>query len=217
MDYQALADLLFPHVTDTPEALEARFPARDLPEGAVVTRMAPSPTGFVHLGNLVQGLTAERMAHQSGGVLFLRVEDTDAKREVPGAVEVLINTLKHYGISFDEGATIDGDFGSYGPYRQRQRAGIYHVYAKKLVSEGQAYPCFCTEDQLAAMREQQEANKETTGYYGKYAMWRDRSMEEIQEQLSAGNPWVLLKTSSSSTIWSRASSPLLKTMSTTFC
>ena len=191
MDYQALADLLFPHVTDTPEALEARFPARDLPEGAVVTRMAPSPTGFVHLGNLVQGLTAERMAHQSGGVLFLRVEDTDAKREVPGAVEVLINTLKHYGISFDEGATIDGDFGSYGPYRQRQRAGIYHVYAKKLVSEGQAYPCFCTEDQLAAMREQQEANKETTGYYGKYAMWRDRSMEEIQEQLSAGNPWVL--------------------------
>ena len=191
MDYQALADLLFPNVTDTPETLEARFPARNLPEGAVVTRMAPSPTGFVHLGNLVQGLTAERMAHQSGGVLFLRVEDTDAKREVPGAVEVLINTLKHYGISFDEGATIDGDYGSYGPYRQRQRAAIYHVYAKKLVSEGQAYPCFCTEEQLAAMREQQEANKETTGYYGKYAMWRDRSMEEIQEQLNAGNPWVL--------------------------
>ena len=191
MDYQALADLLFPNVTDTPETLEERFPARNLPEGAVVTHMAPSPTGFVHLGNLVQGLTAERMAHQSGGVLFLRVEDTDAKREVPGAVEVLINTLKHYGISFDEGATIDGDYGSYGPYRQRQRAAIYHVYAKKLVSEGQAYPCFCTEEQLAAMREQQEANKETTGYYGKYAMWRDRSMEEIQEQLNAGNPWVL--------------------------
>ena len=191
MDYQALADLLFPNVTDTPDALEERFPCRTLPEGAVVTRMAPSPTGFVHLGNLVQGLTAERMAHQSGGVLFLRVEDTDAKREVPGAVEVLINTLKHYGISFDEGATIDGDFGSYGPYRQRQRAAIYHVYAKKLVSEGQAYPCFCTEEQLAAMREQQEANKETTGYYGKYAMWRDRSMEDIQAQLDAGNPWVL--------------------------
>ncbi len=191
MDYQVLADLLFPNVTDTPEALEERFPARNLPEGAVVTRMAPSPTGFVHLGNLVQGLTAERMAHQSGGVLFLRVEDTDAKREVPGAVEVLINTLKHYGISFDEGATIDGDFGSYGPYRQRQRAGIYHVYAKKLVSEGQAYPCFCTEEQLAAMREQQEANKENTGYYGKYAMWRDRELEEIQAQLDAGNPWVL--------------------------
>ena len=191
MDYQALAELLFPDVTETPESLEEKYPPRQLPEGAVVTRMAPSPTGFVHLGNLVQGLTAERMAHQSGGVLFLRVEDTDAKREVPGAVEVLINTLKHYGIHFDEGATMDGDNGVYGPYRQRQRAAIYHVYAKKLVREGMAYPCFCTEEQLAAMREQQEANKETTGYYGKYAMWRDRPMEDIQAQLDAGNPWVL--------------------------
>lgn len=191
MDYQALAQLLFPDVTETPEEMEARFPLRNVPEGAVVTRMAPSPTGFVHLGNLVQGLTSERMAHQSGGVLFLRVEDTDAKREVPGAVEVLINTLKHYGIQFDEGATMDGDNGIYGPYRQRQRASIYHVYAKKLVAEGKAYPCFCTEEELAAMREQQEANKETTGYYGKYAMWRDRSMEEITEKLNAGSPWVL--------------------------
>ena len=191
MDHQALADLLFPNVTDTPETLEERYPARKLPEGAVVTRMAPSPTGFVHLGNLVMGLTAERMAHQSGGILFLRVEDTDAKREVSGAVEVLINTLKHYGIRFDEGATIDGDSGSYGPYRQRQRAGIYHVYAKKLVALGMAYPCFCTEEELAAMREKQEANKETTGYYGKYAMWRDRSMEDIKAQLDAGSPWVL--------------------------
>ena len=191
MDYQALAQLLFPDVTETPEEVEAKYPRRELPEGAIVTRMAPSPTGFVHLGNLVMGLTAERMAHQSGGVLFLRVEDTDAKREVPGAVEVLINTLKHYGIQFDEGATIDGDNGNYGPYRQRQRAAIYHVFAKKLVSEGQAYPCFCTEEELAAMREKQETNKETTGYYGKYAIWRDRSMEEIQAQLDAGKPWVL--------------------------
>ncbi len=191
MDYQALSELLFPDVADTPEMLEQRFPQRNLPEGAVVTRMAPSPTGFVHLGNLVQGLTSERMAHQSGGVLFLRVEDTDAKREVPGAVEVLINSLKHYDIHFDEGATMDGDNGIYGPYRQRQRAGIYHVYAKKLVSEGKAYPCFCTEEELSAMREQQEANKENTGYYGKYAIWRDRSMEDIKAQLAAGNPWVL--------------------------
>ncbi len=191
MDTQFLANLLFPDVTDTPESLEERFPLRQLPEGAVVTRMAPSPTGFVHLGNLVQGLTAERMAHQSGGILFLRVEDTDAKREVQGAVEVLIDTLKHYGISFDEGATHDGDNGLYGPYRQRQRAAIYHVYAKKLVAQGMAYPCFCTEEELAAMREKQEANKENTGYYGKYAMWRDRSLEEIQAQLAAGNPWVL--------------------------
>ncbi len=191
MNYQALANLLFPDVTDTPEDLEARYPARNLPQGAVVTRMAPSPTGFVHLGNLVQGLTSERLAHQSGGVLFLRVEDTDAKREVPGAVEVLIETLKHYGIHFDEGATIDGDSGAYGPYRQRQRAGIYHVYAKKLVETGFAYPCFCTEDELTAMRQHQEANKETTGYYGKYAVWRDRPMEDIQEQLDQGKPWVL--------------------------
>ena len=191
MDYQALADLLFPDVHETPEAVEQRFPPRQLPEGAVVTRMAPSPTGFVHLGNLVQGLTSERMAHQSGGVLFLRVEDTDAKREVPGAVEVLIKTLKHYGISFDEGATMEGDKGIYGPYRQRQRADIYHVYAKKLVSEGKAYPCFCTEEELTAMRETQEANKENTGYYGKYAIWRDRSLEDIQAQLDAGNSWVL--------------------------
>ncbi len=191
MDYKALAQLLFPNVTETPETMEEKFPVRTLPEGAVVTRMAPSPTGFVHLGNLVQGLTAERMAHQSGGVLFLRVEDTDAKREVSGAVEVLINTLKHYGIAFDEGATIDGDSGNYGPYRQRQRASIYHVYAKKLVEEGMAYPCFCTEDELSAMREKQEAAKENTGYYGQYAMWRDRSMEDIQAQLGAGNPWVL--------------------------
>jgi len=191
MDYQALAQLLFPDVTDTPEMLEEKYPLRQLPEGAVVTRMAPSPTGFVHLGNLVMGLTAERMAHQSGGVLFLRVEDTDAKREVPGAVEVLISTLKHYGIAFDEGATIEGDAGAYGPYRQRQRSAVYHVYAKKLVAEGQAYPCFCTEAELSAMREQQEANKENTGYYGKYAMWRDRSLEDVQAQLAAGNPWVL--------------------------
>ena len=191
MDYQALADLLFPQVTDTPDMLEERFPPRNAPEGAVNTRMAPSPTGFVHLGNLVQGMISERMAHQSGGVLFLRVEDTDAKREVPGAVEVLIDSLKHYSILFDEGATHDGDNGAYGPYRQRQRAGIYHVYAKLLVSQGQAYPCFATEEELAAMREQQEANKENTGYYGKYAIWRDRSIEDIRARLDAGDSWVL--------------------------
>ena len=191
MDYQALSELLFPNVTETPEQVEARFPARNLPEGAVVTRMAPSPTGFVHLGNLVQGMISERMAHQSGGVLFLRVEDTDAKREVPGAVQVLIESLKFYNIHFDEGVGLDGDIGIYGPYHQRQRANIYHVFAKLLVSQGKAYPCFCTEEELSAIREQQEANKETTGYYGKYAIWRDRSLEEIRTQLDAGNPWVL--------------------------
>ena len=191
MDTTALAELLFPNVTTTPEELEARYPARNVPEGAVITRMAPSPTGFVHLGNLVQGLVSERMAHQSGGVLFLRVEDTDAKREVAGAVEVLIDTLQHYGIRFDEGATKDGDAGDYGPYRQRQRADIYHVYAKKLVEQGDAYPCFCTEEELAAMHETQEARKVNFGYYGEFALWRDRPIEDIKAALAEGKPWVL--------------------------
>ena len=186
-----LSELLFPNVTETPEELEARYPLRELPEGAVVTRMAPSPTGFVHLGNLVQGLVAERMAHQSGGVLFLRVEDTDAKREVPGAVEVLIDSLKHYHICFDEGATKEGDSGAYGPYRQRQRAALYHVYAKKLVEEGMAYPCFCTEEELTAMRAEQEAKKVNFGYYGSYAVWRDRPIEDVQAAMAEGKPWVL--------------------------
>lgn len=191
MDTFALANLLFPQVNLTPEELEERYPLRNAPEGAVITRMAPSPTGFVHLGNLVQGLVSERMAHQSGGVLFLRVEDTDAKREVPGAVEVLIDSLKHYSICFDEGATKSGDSGDYGPYRQRQRAGIYHVYAKKLVQQGDAYPCFCTEDELTAMRAEQEEKKVNFGYYGPYAVWRDRPLADIQAALEEGKPWVL--------------------------
>ena len=186
-----LATLLFPNVTATPESLEERYPLRELPEGAVVTRMAPSPTGFVHLGNLVQGLVAERMAHQSGGVLFLRVEDTDAKREVPGAVEVLIDSLKHYSICFDEGATKEGDNGLYGPYRQRQRAELYHVYAKKLVEQGMAYPCFCTEEELTAMRADQEEKKVNFGYYGSYAVWRDRPIEDVKAAMEEGKPWVL--------------------------
>ena len=191
MDTKALANLLFPDVKMTPEELEERYPARNLKEGAVVSRMAPSPTGFVHLGNLVQGLVSERMAHQSGGVLFLRVEDTDAKREVPGAVEVLIDSLKHYGITFDEGATKNGDNGLYGPYWQRQRADIYHVYAKKLVEQGDAYPCFCTEEELTAMREEQEKEKVNFGYYGTWAVWRDRPIEDIRAAMDAGKPWVL--------------------------
>ena len=191
MDTNALANLLFPHVTLTPEDMEARFPVRDLPEGAIVSRMAPSPTGFVHLGNLVQGLTSERLCHQSGGTLFLRVEDTDAKREVPGAVKTLIEGLKHYDINFDEGATIDGDAGNYGPYRQRQRVEIYHVYAKQLVLQGQAYPCFCTEEELADIHAKQEAEKANFGYFGKWAVWRDRSIEEIKQAMDAGMPYVL--------------------------
>ncbi|MGM9665339.1 MAG: glutamate--tRNA ligase [Eubacteriales bacterium] len=191
MDNNYLAELLFPNVKTTEEELEKRFPQRQLAEGAVVTRMAPSPTGFVHLGNLVQGITSERLAHQSGGVLFLRVEDTDKKREVEGAVEVLIETLKHYNIHFDEGATIDGDSGVYGPYRQSMRADIYHVYAKRLVREGKAYPCFCTEEELENIHAEQEKLKENFGYFGKWALWRDRPIEDIEKELAQGKPWVL--------------------------
>lgn len=191
MDNNYLAELLFPNVKTTEEELEKRFPQRQLAEGAVVTRMAPSPTGFVHLGNLVQGITSERLAHQSGGVLFLRVEDTDKKREVEGAVEVLIETLKHYNIHFDEGATIDGDSGIYGPYRQSMRADIYHVYAKRLVREGKAYPCFCTEEELENIHAEQEKLKENFGYFGKWALWRDRPIEDIEKELAQGKPWVL--------------------------
>ena len=186
-----LSEYLFPSVTETPDDLEAKFPPRNLKEGAVISRMAPSPTGFVHLGNLVQGLTSERMCHQSDGVLFLRVEDTDAKREVPGAIETLIESLSHYGISFDEGATLEGDRGQYGPYRQRQRKEIYHVYAKKLLLEGLAYPCFCTEDELSAIHAAQEAEKANFGYFGKWAKWRDATLEEILSALKENRPWVL--------------------------
>lgn len=191
IDYVALSELLFPDVTMTEEELEEKYPPRNLPEGAVVSRMAPSPTGFVHLGNIMQGLTSERLSHQSGGVMYLRVEDTDAKREVKGAVEVLIDALKYYNIEFDEGVTLEGEDGAYGPYRQRARKDIYHVYAKRLVSEGKAYPCFCTEDELSAMREAQQAEKLNFGYYGKWATWRDRSIEDIKAELDAGHEWVL--------------------------
>lgn len=191
MNLHLLAERLFPDIHATPADMEERFPPRQLPEEAVVTRMAPSPTGFVHLGNLVQGLTAERLAHQSGGVLFLRIEDTDSKREVPGAVETLISSLAYYDIRFDEGAAVDGDIGFYGPYRQRQRKEIYHVYAKKLVEEGKAYPCFCSEEELAAIHAEQEAEKTNFGYYGRWARYRDASFETICEKLDAGVPWVL--------------------------
>ncbi len=191
MDFHYLSELLFPNVTMTREDLEAKYPPRNLPEGAVVSRMAPSPTGFVHLGNLVQGMTSERMSHQTHGVHFLRVEDTDAKREVAGAVPILIESLKHYGIEFDEGETANGDVGDYGPYRQSRRADIYHVYAKELVERGLAYPCFCSEEELADIHTRQEAEKANFGYFGKWAVWRDRSIEDIEAAIAEGKKWVL--------------------------
>ncbi len=190
MDTTALANLLFPDITKTIGDYETIYPPRDLPEGAVVTRIAPSPTGFVHLGNLYNAI-GERLAHQTGGVFYLRIEDTDQKREVEGAVEAVIDAMTFYGVHFDEGATADGETGAYGPYRQRQRKELYQTVAKQLVLRGLAYPCFCTEDDLKAMHEQQEAAKENYGYYGKYAIWRDRSIEDIEAELKKGTEWVL--------------------------
>ena len=153
MDYNRLAELLFPDIKTTPADMEARYPRRELKEGAVVTRFAPSPTGFVHFGGLFPSTVGERMAHLSDGVFFLRIEDTDAKREVPGAAEGLIKTLARYGVNFDEGAILDengniSDKGIYGPYKQSQRKEIYQTFAKALVQEGKAYPAFTTEEEL---------------------------------------------------------------------
>jgi len=204
MDYQLLADLLFPNVTETPADMEEKYPPRQLPEGAKVTRFAPSPTGFVHFGGLFPSTIGERLAHQSGGIFYLRIEDTDAKREVEGAAEGLIRTLAHYGVYFDEGAVIgeDGticDKGNYGPYKQSERGPIYHVYAKQLVREGKAYPVFTTQEELDALNavdkkaeikakdwhEDQSAQRE--------AMLKARriTLEEVKSNLDAGNPFVL--------------------------
>ncbi len=192
MDHTKLAELLFPHITKNPEDYEAQFPKRDLKEGAMVTRLGPSPTGFIHLGNLYGAFVDERLAHQSGGTFYLRIEDTDDKRYVEGAVETIINSLAFFGINFDEGALLDGEKGDYGPYFQSNRGEIYQCFAKELVSKGMAYPCFLTEDELAEIRQKQEAAKETTGIYGKYAeKSRSLTIEEIEENIKAGKPYVV--------------------------
>lgn len=193
MDYKKLADLLFPEVTGTPDYYEEKFPYRKLPAKAEVTRMAPSPTGFIHLGNLYSALADERIAHRNGGVFYLRIEDTDEKRKVDGAVETIINVLRYFNIEFDEGAGFEEgpERNAYGPYFQRQRVEIYHAYAKSLVERGLAYPCFCSEEELDAVRTRQEQDKVLTGYYGEYAVCRNLPLEIIKENLKAGKPYVL--------------------------
>ena len=199
MDYNYLAQLLFPNVTQTPEDMEAKFPQRQLPEGAKVTRFAPSPTGFVHFGGMFPVTVGERLAHQSGGVFYLRIEDTDAKREVEGAAEALIKTLAHYGVTFDEGAISDGDLGDYGPYRQSQRASIYHIYAKKLVEDGRAYPVFSTDEELSEMAaadkkaEVKNTNWEATAEARREAMLARRqfTIEQVEAELAAGHKFAL--------------------------
>ena len=191
MDYKQLAERLFPDVTTTVDDLEARYPARDLAEGARVTRLGPSPTGFIHIGNLYGALIDERLAHQSGGKFLLRIEDTDDKRKVEGAEALIIRAMEYFGIHFDEGVTLSGDKGDYGPYHQSERVEIYQAVAKHLVAQGKAYPSFATEEDLAKIREAQEAQKLNTGYYGKWATDRNLTLEEIEEKLAAGEEWTL--------------------------
>lgn len=189
MDLNKLADALIPDGNVKPlEYYEQRYPERALEKGAQVTRLAPSPTGFMHIGNLYVALANERIAHQSGGVFYLRIEDTDDKRKVEGAVEVIHTSLKYFGVAFDEGADLCGD---YGPYYQRQRAEIYHAYAKDLIRRGLAYPCFCTEEELEKTREYQTEHKLLPGYYGEFAKCRDLTEEQIYENLKAGKPYVI--------------------------
>ena len=191
MDYKQLAERLFPDVTTTVDDLEARYPARDLAEGAMITRLGPSPTGFIHIGNLYGALIDERLAHQSGGRFLLRIEDTDDKRRVEGAEALIIRAMEYFGIHFDEGVTLSGDKGDYGPYHQSERVEIYQAVAKQLVAQGKAYPSFATEEDLAKIREAQEAQKLNTGYYGKWATDRNLTLEEIDEKLAAGEEWTL--------------------------
>lgn len=191
MNGDKLAELLFPDIAKTPADYEAQYPPRALNEGAMVTRLGPSPTGFIHLGNLYGAFVDERLAHQSGGVFYLRIEDTDDKRYVEGAVETILNSLDFFGIRFDEGAAADGEHGSYGPYWQSERGPLYRCFAKELVKKGCAYPCFLTEKEIAAIRAEQEAAKETPGIYGPYARCRDLGLDEVQARLDAGQSWVL--------------------------
>lgn len=192
MDWNKLADALIKDENVKPlEYYETLYPARDLPQGAQVTRLAPSPTGFIHLGNLFVAIANERIAHQSGGLMYLRIEDTDLKRKVDGAVDAVKNALRYFDIRFDEGAEIEGAENKYGPYYQRERAEIYHAYAKDLIKRGLAYPCFCTEEQLASLREKQTAEKKITGYYGEYAACRNLTEEEIYANLAEGKPYVI--------------------------
>ncbi len=187
-----IIDLLFPNPLPSVAEIEAKYPSRQLEAGQKVTRVAPSPTGFMHVGGIYAALMSERVAHQSGGVFYLRVEDTDQKRKVDGATKVISNSLSRYGIFADEGVDEDGNsYGPYGSYTQSERKEIYQAYAKKLLEEGQAYPCFCVTEDLDLMRKIQEKQSMRPGYYGRFAKCRTLSDDEILAKLKAGEPWVL--------------------------
>ena len=186
-----MAQLLFPDIDKTPEDYEAMYPPRDLPEGAKVTRFAPSPTGFLHFGSLFAAFVAAKTAGRDG-VFYLRIEDTDKKREVENGVIGMVKGLEQFGIIPDEGATGETtETGAYGPYTQSKRTPIYQAYVKSLVEKGLAYPCFMTEDEIAAVRSQQEAEKTLPGIYGKYAKYRDITVEEAKAKIDAGDEYVV--------------------------
>lgn len=191
-DNEKLAELLFPDVALTPQQYEERYPARQLPEGARVTRFAPSPTGYLHIGGLFAAMTARLTAKATNGVFFLRIEDTDKKREVEDGVTAIVTGLAAFGITPDEGITgLGTESGAYGPYQQSKRRDIYRCFAKELVRQGLAYPCFCTEAELTALREQQEAQAVNKGYYGEWAVCRRLSFEEQKQAVEEGRPYTL--------------------------
>ena len=190
-----LSELIYPEIANDTD-YEAMYPKRNLPEGAKVTRLGPSPTGFIHLGNLYGAFVDERLAHQSNGVFYLRIEDTDDKRFVENAIETIISSLAFFGIKFDEGVTEHGDVGSYGDYTQSHRGEIYRFYAKKLLAEGKAYPCFLTEEEISEIREKQEKEKIAPGIYAGWSKYRDWDKDPDIEKLvidhiSAGDPFVI--------------------------
>ncbi len=192
-DCNKLAELLFPNITGTVAELEEKYPERSLPEGARVTRFAPSPTGYLHIGGLFGALVDVLTAKATKGVSYLRIEDTDKKREIDDGVSAIINGFDSFGIDFDEGVTgFNEEKGAYGPYTQSKRAEIYQTVAKELVQKGLAYPCFCTAEELSAIREEQEKGDALIwGYFGKWAKCRDLSFDEIEQNIKEGKPYVL--------------------------
>ena len=191
MNYEDLANLIFPNAKDI-SYYEEKYPQRNLKEGAIVTRIAPSPTGFTHIGGLYQGLIAKKLAEQTEGVFFVRIEDTDQKREVENAITEIINSLKDFGIEQDEGMINENDSqGAYGPYKQSQRKDIYQAYAKYLISQGKAYPCFCSPEEIEAIRQKQEQAKIRPGYYGVWAKCRNNTVEEMAQKIKNGENYII--------------------------
>ena len=186
--YEQLAKLICPDVTMTIKELEEKYPPRNLSEGVRVTRFAPSPTGFLHTGSLFASFVAAKIAHDSNGIFYLRIEDTDTKREVKGSTETLISQLNKFNVTIDEGYSFGGN---YGPYMQSERSFIYNTVIYEMVLNGLAYPCFCSADDLSKTREIQTANKERPGYYGKYARCRDISVDKAIERILNNEPYVV--------------------------